>query len=103
MASTSQGAEDGRVGGTGRRFPLASPTTAAALCVLTLLLLVVDVPLEAQIHTLSAFTAVIVVLVVPFAVVGAVVARREPSNPGGWLLMGVGVVLILRGAAPAKR
>ena len=90
---------DGRVGGTGRRFPLASPTTAVALCVLTLLLLVVDVPLEAQIHTLSAFTAVIVVLVVPFAVVGAVVARREPSNSVGWLLIAVAFVLMLAGDA----
>lgn len=65
----------------------------------TLLLLVVDVPLEAQIHTLSAFTAVIVVLVVPFAVVGAVIARREPSNPVGWLLIAVAFVLMLAGDA----
>ena len=36
-----------------RRFRLASPTTAVALGVLTLLLEALDVPLESRIHALS--------------------------------------------------
>jgi hypothetical protein len=32
---------------------------------------------------------------VPFAVVGVVVARRQPRNPMGWLLAGVGVLVML--------
>jgi hypothetical protein len=74
---------------------LASPTSAAVLGVLTLGLLAVDVPLESQIHTLSAANALELLLVAPFTVVGIVVARRDPRNALGWLLIGIplGVVL----------
>jgi len=80
-----------------RRVRLASPTTAVAVCVLTLLLMVVDIPLEAQIHTLSASNAWELVFVLPFTLVGAVVARRQPRNPMGWLLLTVSLVTILSG------
>ena len=32
---------------------------------------------------------------VPFAAVGVIVARRQPGNPMGWLLAGVGVLVML--------
>jgi hypothetical protein len=82
-------------GGVTRRFRLASPAMAVALGVLTLLLMAVDVPLEAAIHTLSASNAWELELVLPFTVVGGVVARREPRNPMGWLLMTVSLVTVL--------
>ena len=81
--------------GVTRRFRLASPAMAVALGVLTLLLMAVDVPLEAAIHTLSASNAWELELVLPFTVVGGVVARREPRNPMGWLLMTVSLVTVL--------
>ena len=36
---------------------------------------------------------------VAYAVVGAVVASRRPSNPIGWLLLGIGLVAACRGLA----
>ena len=76
-----------------RRFRLASPTTAVVLGVLTLLLEAVDVPLETQIHTLSFGNfGFELVFVLPFMLVGAVVARRQPRNPVGWLLLGIALV-----------
>jgi hypothetical protein len=66
------------------------------LGVLTLLLEVVDVPLEAQIHTLSFGNyGFELVFVLPFMLVGVVVARREPRNPMGWLLLAVSLVTVL--------
>jgi hypothetical protein len=82
-----------------RRARLASPTTAVAVGVLTLLLMVVDIPLEAAIHTLSPSNAWELEFVLPFTLVGGVVARREPRNPMGWLLLAVSLVTVLNGAA----
>jgi hypothetical protein len=83
-----------------RRFRLASPTMALVLGLLTLLLEVVDVPLEAQIHTLSFGNyGFELVFVLPFTLVGAVVARREPHNPMGWLLLAVSLVEVLTSVA----
>jgi len=67
--------------------------------VLTVLLVVVDVPLEAEIHTLSAFNSLELVFVLPFTLVGTVVARREPRNPMGWLLLLIALVVVLTGDA----
>jgi hypothetical protein len=82
-----------------RRARVASPTTAVAVGVLTLLLMVFDIPLEAAIHTLSASNAWELELVLPFTVVGGVVARREPRNPMGWLLMAISLVIVLTALA----
>jgi hypothetical protein len=82
------------------RLRLASPTTAVVLAGLTLLLEAVDVPLEAQIHTLSFGNYGLQLLfVLPFTLVGLVVARREPRNPMGWLLLGVALVELLTSVA----
>jgi hypothetical protein len=74
---------------------LASPTTAASLGLLTLVLMALDIPLESQIHTLAAANALELLLVAPFTVVGTVVARRDPRNALGWLLIAIPLSVIL--------
>jgi hypothetical protein len=69
-----------------RRYRFAAPSTAVAVGVLTLLLIAVDVPLDARIHTLAASNAWELDFVLPFTLVGTVVAPREPRNPMGWIL-----------------
>jgi hypothetical protein len=79
---------------------LATPTTALVLGLLTLLLEGVDVPLEDQIHTLSFGNyGFQLVFILPFALVGMLVARREPRNPMGWLLVAVALVELLTSVA----
>jgi hypothetical protein len=78
---------------------LASPATAVALGALTLVLMALDVPLEARIHTLAASNAWELEFVLPFTLVGTVVARREPRNPMGWLLLGIALATVLEGVA----
>jgi hypothetical protein len=64
----------------------ASPRTAEALFVVALLLLIAAIPLSAAAHQLEAgFRQVLLML--PFALVGVVVARRRPGNPIGWLML----------------
>jgi hypothetical protein len=71
---------------TARR--LTSPGTAAALAILTLLCLAAFVPLAIAARELSFsqfWSNVLIVL--PLAAVGLVVARRQPRNPIGWLFL----------------
>ena len=102
MASTSRGAMDARGAEPAdivHRLRLASPMTAVVVGALTLLLLAADFPLQARIHTLSGFSAVAVVLVLPFTSVGLVVVRREPHNPLGWLLVSIAFLQVVGAAA----
>jgi len=79
---------------------LATPTTALVLGLLTLLLEGVDIPLEDQIHRLSVGNyGFQLVFIAPFALVGVVVARREPDNPMGWLLIAVALAEVLTSVA----
>jgi hypothetical protein len=78
---------------------LASPTTAVALAALTVLAMAADIPLQSQIQSLSLSSAWELAFVVPFTVVGTVVARREPRNPMGWMLLAVSLVAVLSGVA----
>jgi len=75
---------------------LASPATASALGVLCLLLLVAVVPLAVIAHqnpdVLSG--ASYLVFVLAFTAVGVVVARREPRNPIGWLMIGLALAVL---------
>jgi hypothetical protein len=66
---------------------------------LTLALMALDVPLEAQIHTLSASNAWELEFVLPFTLVGTVVARREPRNPMGWILLAISLSTVIQGIA----
>jgi hypothetical protein len=82
-----------------RRYRSAAPIAAVVLGALTLLLMALDIPLEAQIHTLSASNAWELEFVLPFTLVGTVVARREPRNPMGWILLSISLTTVLQGLA----
>ena len=71
---------------------LASPTTARVLGLSTLLLLVGAVPLELASHDLSQG-----IVVIPFGAVGYIVARRQPENPIGWILLVLTFAFVLSG------
>jgi hypothetical protein len=71
-----------------RRFRLASPVTATVLAGLTLVLLATAITLNGLTDQLSVLSAgPIVPIVVINAGVGVIVARRQPRNPIGWLLI----------------
>ena len=64
------------------RLRLASPRTALVVGVAALLAVAAAVPLDIASHGISQG-----VVVLPFGVVGFVVARRQPRNPIGWILL----------------
>jgi hypothetical protein len=88
---------------------LASPTTAAVLGMLSVLALIALVPLEFLVPGVAApsgSTSVVeavswFVFGVSFTIVGVVVARREPRNPMGWLLLGESLAFNVGTDAPA--
>jgi two-component system, NarL family, sensor kinase len=79
-----------------RRFRLASPATATAFGALGLMLLGVTVALAALIHQLTILN-VATGLTIPllYAAVGVVVARHQPRNPVGWILIFFVVLLLI--------
>jgi hypothetical protein len=83
---------------TARRFRLASPGMALALGALTLALFALGVLLGFAAHGGGGGLGVAALLV---SVLGLVVARRQPGNPIGWLLMGFGVAAVFYGVAGA--
>jgi hypothetical protein len=84
---------------TGRRLRLASPGVAVALAGLSLVALVAVFALEILGDQISwsssdiANSVSFVTFVLAFTAVGVVVARREPRNPMGWLLIGVALAI----------
>jgi len=73
---------------TRRRFALAAPTAAAILGALVLADVAASVPLSILSHQLTfSNTFAGVALTACFGGVGFLVARRQPRNPVGWLLM----------------
>jgi hypothetical protein len=74
---------------------LASPTTAVVLGVISLATVPANVALEALSHQLPtaatdiASTVAGVVFALVFTAVGVIVARRQPRNPMGWLLIAI--------------
>src|SRR5271165_2897436 len=102
MASTDRVAIDGRVtertkGAGGLR--LASPSTVWALVGLTALVVTVDLPIELATRTFSAGWGLGVVFYAPYVIVGLVVARREPRNPLGWLMLMIGLLVSIGNTA----
>ncbi|MGH3288417.1 MAG: hypothetical protein ACRDPD_27670, partial [Streptosporangiaceae bacterium] len=87
----------------GRRSRLASPRTASVLAALVVVLIVVLPVIGALSHqgTSTPLTAVISLLVVILVVaaVGLVVARHQPGNAIGWLLLAAALWLPLTIAA----
>jgi len=79
-----------------RRFRLASPATATVMAILALILMAVALLLNALVHQLSILgSGPIVPVVVVYAAVGFIVARRQPGNPIGWILIGFIQLLML--------
>ncbi|HJY71576.1 MAG TPA: hypothetical protein VJ347_07335, partial [Streptosporangiaceae bacterium] len=77
---------------TARRFWPASPGMALALGALILVLVALDVLLGYAAHGGGAGLWFVALLI---AVLGLVIARRQPANPLGWLLMGFSVWVAL--------
>ena len=77
--------------GAGRRFRLASPTTALVLGGMVLALMAAEVPLAhlARQSMNASGGSLPVWFSAAFAVVGFVVAWRKPRNPLGWAILGL--------------
>ncbi len=85
-----------------RRFGLLSPETVTALGVLVLVLAIANLTLKGFDHQLSGSgTWSGIAIVVMYAGVGLVVARRQPRNPIGWLLL-VFIALYVLGAGAVE-
>jgi hypothetical protein len=88
----------------GRRIWWALPRTAVVAGVVALLAPFAAIPLAILVDrtTVSGPSAVGLFLVfgVVFAAVGVVVARREPHNPIGWLLLGASLAMTLGTIGP---
>jgi hypothetical protein len=86
-------------------FRRAAGPAAAVLGALALILPFTGIPLAILIHRATfsdaGTLAPWIVLGVAFGVVGLVVARREPSNRIGWLLLMSSICLSLANAAPS--
>jgi len=77
------------------RFPVASAATwAAVLGVLAAVALVATLPLSLLSRQLGD-GIVAVVIGIPCAAVGVVVARRQPRNPLGWLFLAIALCLLV--------
>ncbi len=68
------------------------PAIALWLTVATAVLLVAGLPLAAATHQFSGGGIVQVAILLPFVVVGGVVARRRSDNPIGWLMLGAAFI-----------
>ncbi|HYB13926.1 MAG TPA: hypothetical protein VEF71_00400 [Streptosporangiaceae bacterium] len=94
------GQEPGPAGAEARGFRWASPGTATVLGVVALVLLAVALTLTGLVHQLSALgSGPIIPIAVIYAGVGVVVARRQPRNPIGWILIIFILVFVLSQAA----
>ncbi len=72
------------------RFRAPSPRMASLLGAATVVLVAVGVPLAIASHDLSQG-----IVVLPFGIIGYVVARRAPRNPIGWILIGLTLAFLL--------
>ena len=95
MAPVTKTQANGQEPVAASRFRLASPVTATVLAALALILMAVAIVLSGLVHKLSVLgSGPIVPIVVVYAGVGVVVARRQPRNPIGWILI-IFIVLFL--------
>jgi hypothetical protein len=81
------------------RARLASPSVALVLGGVTFLFLVAVVPLSVVAHQFTAVDVLPVLVTVPFAGVGVLVAYRQPRNPIGWILLLLALVVTVGGDA----
>jgi len=69
---------------------LVSPRTASVVGLVVVLLVAAAVPLSVLSRDLSQG-----IVVLPFGIVGFVVARRQPHNPIGWILLAATLAFLL--------
>jgi hypothetical protein len=87
---------------TGGRFRLASPAAANALAALGVAFFLAVLPLAAVTRNLTGSSVgASLPMILPFGAVGLVVARRQPRNPVGWILLGFAVLLVAGDCAGA--
>jgi hypothetical protein len=87
---------------TGRRFRLVSPATANVLAILGAALLIAAVPLTVVNRTLAdPRGGAIIPVIIASGAVGLVVARRQPRNPVGSILLGFAVLMAASDCAGA--
>ena len=72
---------------------------AIALGVLLVVLMVLGIPLSRASTSSSGGNLSTVFVIVPFALVGVVVAYRQPRNAVGWILLAAGLFFVLDGDA----
>ena len=77
----------GQAQATGRRSWLASAAAANALAVLVVLLAAAVIPLNVLARQNVLANAALLAISLPMGAVGLIVARRQPGNPIGWLLL----------------
>jgi hypothetical protein len=83
-----------------RRLALSRPTLAAVLGFVLLAMVAAYLSLLGLVHQLTPHHILLGgTLVAAFGGVGLVVARRQPRNPIGWILLGFVVLLVLDGLA----
>jgi hypothetical protein len=113
MQAIRRGAMDARSSAraelTGGLVRFASPSTALLVGGLALLSLLAEIPLQflvPQTASPGASSDVLgavlwFVFGLSFTLVGVVVARREPRNPMGWLLLGLSLAIDIGSLTPA--
>jgi hypothetical protein len=80
---------------TARRFALASPLTATVLGVVLLVLVIAGWTLSALDHQLTVSNGSGLAVVLIYAGMGVIVARHQPRNPVGWILILVALLATL--------
>ena len=104
MEQSTNAAANAHAAATGRRWAWASPRTAAVVGVVAMVAPFTTIPLAVLIaHTTSdgpSTVSFFLVFGLAFAGVGVVVARREPRNPIGWLLLAASLAMSAGNAGP---
>jgi hypothetical protein len=91
---TAPARPDAAAGGAEGRFRWATPRTALYVGILTVLLFGGGIALAKLGHAGNPN-----VLALPFALLGFILARRQPRNPIGWIFLAVGPLVVLSGDA----
>src|SRR5450432_2003278 len=82
---------------TAVRFRWANSRTALWLGIVAAVLVLAGVPLSVATHGLSA--NVLSLIFLPYGIVGFIIARRQPRNPIGWILLAILIAVAFAGAA----
>jgi hypothetical protein len=77
------------------RVRLTLATTALAFGLIVLVLVAATIPLSVLAHRYSLSNVVLTATSLIFALVSVVVARHQPRNPLGWLLLGQAALFVL--------